>query len=95
MSIVLMGLLLSGCATYQFAEKVKFLSFSDDLSKGKSVGNIEGEDCTWQILGYELGGAPRVERAVKNAQLQRDGGSLSGSMGMSKKHGLCDQNKST
>lgn len=71
----------SGCATYNYAQNVKTISFSDNLQKGQSTGNIIGEDCTWQILGYQLGGLPTVDRAMSNAQHQVDGGSLKGSVG--------------
>lgn len=80
---VLIGLVsLSGCASYEYANNVKTVAFSDDVSKGSSVGNIRGEDCTWQILGYQLGGLPTVDRAFTHARQQTDGASLSGSMGM-------------
>lgn len=75
--IALMG---TGCATYNYAQNVKTVAFTDDLTKGTSVGNIRGEDCTWQILGYQLGGMPTVDRAFTHARNQTDGSSLSGSL---------------
>ena len=70
---------LGGCATYNYAERVKIVGFSEDLHKGQSTGNVRGEDCTWNILGYQMGGAPTVDRAVQHAQNQTDGSSLEGS----------------
>jgi hypothetical protein len=61
---------LSGCATYNYAQNMKFVAFDDAQGKGKSIGNIRGEDCTWQVLGYQLGGLPTVDRAVQNARHQ-------------------------
>lgn len=46
------------------------VSFSDDVKKGKSVGAIQGKDCTVRILQYWLGGAPTLDKAFKNAQGQ-------------------------
>jgi hypothetical protein len=69
-----------GCATYNYASNVKTIAFTDDLKKGHSVGSIRGEDCTWQILGYQMGGAPTVDRAFQHAQMRTDGGSLVGSL---------------
>lgn len=85
-SAALLSLVLcSGCATYNYAERVKVVGFSDDLQKGRSVGNIRGEDCTWKILGYQMGAAPTVDRAFRHAQNQTDGSSLSGSMNNSQR----------
>jgi hypothetical protein len=70
----------TSCATYDYAQNVKAISFSDDLKKGQSVGSIRGEDCTWQILGYQLGGLPTVDKAFSHAQYGTDGASLSGSL---------------
>ncbi|CAN5720935.1 hypothetical protein BH10BDE1_BH10BDE1_04300 [soil metagenome] len=79
-SMLIAVLSISGCATYNYAERVKLVAFSDDFQKGRSVGNIRGEDCTWNILGYPLGGAPTVDRAFQHARRQTDGGSLAGSL---------------
>ena len=49
------------------------ISFSDDITKGKSAGNVEGKDCTWMILGYWLGGQPTIDKAFMNAQNQASG----------------------
>lgn len=61
---------LSGCATYNYAQNLKMVSFDDTGAKGQSVGNIRGEDCTWTILGYQMGGVPTVDRAFTNAKNQ-------------------------
>lgn len=77
-------LAFTGCATYNYAESVKTVAFSDDVKKGTSVGNIRGEDCTWSVLGYKMGGEPTLDRAFINAKNQAGGlesaglGSLSG-----------------
>lgn len=67
---------LSACATYPYAKNVKMISFEDDVSKGKSAGPIRGEDCQWSILGYQMGGAPTLDRAFANARSQYSTGVL-------------------
>ena len=61
---------MSSCATYNYAHKVKTISFDDNLAKGKSIGPIRGEDCTWTVLGHQLGGAPTIDKAFINAKNQ-------------------------
>lgn len=61
---------LSGCASYNYAQNLKMVSFEENGVKGKSIGNIRGEDCTWTILGYQLGGAPTLDRAFRNVRNQ-------------------------
>jgi hypothetical protein len=81
--LALLGALLAtctGCASYNYAQNVKLISFSDNPEQGPSVGNIHGEDCTWNILGYQMGGLPTVDRAFEHIRNQTDGGSLAGSM---------------
>ncbi|MGE3681820.1 MAG: hypothetical protein AB7G93_08850 [Bdellovibrionales bacterium] len=80
LSCALFALMSGGCATYNYAQNVKTIAFSDNLEKGQSVGNIRGEDCTWQVLGYQMGGMPTVDRAFSNAQYGKDGSSFAGSM---------------
>ena len=61
-------LLITGCQTAQQAREIQLLSFSEDVSKGKSVGPMEGDDCIWQILGYQIGGYPTLQKAIINAR---------------------------
>lgn len=70
LTLLFVSMGLSGCATYNYAQNVKMVSFDDNGQKGKSVGNIRGEDCTWTVLGYQLGGVPTVDRAFRNARNQ-------------------------
>lgn len=62
--------LLCSCATYNYAHKVKTISFDDNITKGKAVGSIRGEDCTWTVLGQQLGGQPTIDKAFINARTQ-------------------------
>ena len=61
---------LSSCATYHYAQKVKTISFSENMTKGTSVGPIRGEDCTWTVFNQQLGGAPTIDKAFMNAKEQ-------------------------
>lgn len=76
---------LCSCQTAQQAREVKLLGFDEDVSKGKSLGPIEGGDCVYHIFGYWLGGQPTLQRAVMNARVGKTstisdsgGGSRSG-----------------
>lgn len=62
--------MLTSCATYNYAQKVKTISFDENIAKGKAVGPIRGEDCTWKVFGRELGGSPTIDRAFINAKSQ-------------------------
>lgn len=62
--------LLSSCATYNYADNLKMVGFDDTPKKGQSLWNIRGEDCTWNVLGYKLGGDPTIDRAFINAKNQ-------------------------
>ncbi len=68
--LLAMALNISGCASYNYAQNMKLVSFDDNLQKGQAVGNIRGEDCTWKVLGYQLGGLPTLDRAFVNARSQ-------------------------
>lgn len=63
-----------GCATVKVAENVKFIAFADKPSTkdAKSLGNIEGKDCTWYVLGYPLGMDPTVRTAFQNTAEQSE-----------------------
>ncbi len=75
-TIFAMGLIMVGCATYDHAQNVRIISFSEDMDKGRSVGTIRGEECSWQVLGYQLSSPPTVDKAVMRAQTQTDGSRL-------------------
>lgn len=62
--------LLSSCATYNYAQKVKTIAFDDNITKGQAVGPIRGEDCTWTVFGQQLGGQPTIDKAFINAKTQ-------------------------
>ena len=64
---------LCGCASYQYAQNVKLVGFDENVKKGTAAGNIRGEDCTWTVLGYKLGGDPTVDKAFINAKNQAGG----------------------
>lgn len=65
---------LIGCASTKVAENVKMIAFKDKEpgKVEKSLGNIEGKDCTWRILGYPLGFDPNVRNAFINTSQQKE-----------------------
>ena len=60
-----------GCTRHLVANEIKLVGFEENVQKGKSSGEIEGDDCVFQILGYRLGHSPNVGRAIHNARLER------------------------
>lgn len=70
----------TSCTSYRWAKEIKMVAFSDDVHKGKSIGEIEGDDCIYMVLGYRLGGRPQVGRAIRNASKQKKS-SIGDSMG--------------
>lgn len=62
---------LGGCATYQTAKEITLVGFTEDVTKGKSVGQVNADDCVFYILRYPLGGAPTLSKALDNAKRQR------------------------
>lgn len=78
--LILSALELTGCASANTAQNFSMLAFdekakSDDL---KSIGNIEGKDCTWYVLGYGVGEDPNVRNAFEHAMNQTEGSLIPG-----------------
>jgi hypothetical protein len=68
-SFILGGLFLaSACTMYHDVREIKLIGFSEDVRKGKAVGQVESDDCVFQALGHYLGGSPDISRAIANAQ---------------------------
>ncbi len=66
-----LSLFLCSCTTYREIKEVKLIGFQEDVSKGKSVGQFEADDCVFHVLGYWLGGSPDMSRAIANARTQK------------------------
>lgn len=71
---------LVACASANVAQNLSIVAFDDKATSEslKSVGNIEGKDCTWYLLGYSVGEAPSVRNAFLNAMDQREGSLIPG-----------------
>ncbi|MBK9321605.1 MAG: hypothetical protein IPM97_01375 [Bdellovibrionaceae bacterium] len=65
---------LVACASASVAQKFNMVSFDEkaDPADLKPVGNIEGKDCTWYVLGYGVGEDPTVRKAFQNAVNQQE-----------------------
>lgn len=61
----------SGCTYYKYAKEINLVGFEEEAYKGKSVGQIEADDCVYHVLGYWMGGEPTFARALQNARAQR------------------------
>jgi hypothetical protein len=59
------------CAHYTDVKELKTIAFDQDVSKGKSTGQFEADDCVYQLFGYWMGGYPDVSRAIANARTQK------------------------
>lgn len=78
---------LVGCQTAQQAKEIKLIGFEENVSKGTSLGPIEGGDCVFHVLGYWLGGQPTLSRALMNARTGKTtsiGDSMGGGSTMAK-----------
>jgi hypothetical protein len=64
------SILLSGCASYQYAKDVKFVSFDGNLAPGTGIGPVRGESCQAFVMGYPIGEAPTLDKAVADAEEQ-------------------------
>ena len=74
-----LGLLIltTGCASYQIAQDVKLISFTNEpKAKEVSYGSIEGKSCQWNVIGWPLGDRPTVRSAFENAMKGKDGGAI-------------------
>lgn len=72
---------LQACASSQTAKQFRYISYEDEPSATqKSIGTIEGKDCSWSVMGYSLG-QPTVRSAFLNAAAQRKEGYIPGQKG--------------
>lgn len=71
---------LVACASGNIAQNLSVVSFDDKATAESlhSIGNINGKDCTWYVLGYSIGEAPSVRNAFLNAMDQREGSLIPG-----------------
>ncbi|HAZ14154.1 MAG: hypothetical protein A2X86_02690 [Bdellovibrionales bacterium GWA2_49_15] len=67
---------LQSCASYQYAQQIKMVSFDNNFLQGTSMGPIEGQDCSWAIFGLQLGELPTVQRAFQSTRNRGDGKQL-------------------
>jgi len=77
------AVLLNACASSQTAKQFRYIGYEDAPSNPKSVGTIEGRDCSWSVLGYSMG-QPTVRSAFLNAAAQRKEGFIPGQTGETK-----------
>jgi hypothetical protein len=83
-------LLLLGCATANVSKNLKMVAFDEkvDADNLKSVGNVEGKDCTWYVFGYGVGLAPDARSAFQSAANQTEQSLIPGQETKAKGPGL-------
>lgn len=72
-ALVALAALGSGCTTYQYAKNVKMVSFEDDVSTGRAVGPVRGEDCQAHVLFIPVGPRPTLDKAFADAREENGG----------------------
>jgi hypothetical protein len=80
---ILAALFAVGCASSQTAKQLRYIGYEETPTPQKSIGSIEGKDCSWHILGHSLG-APDVRNAFINAASQKSEGFIPGQSGDAK-----------
>jgi hypothetical protein len=78
--LLIWPLFLGACASTQTAKQVRYIGYQETPGPEKSIGTIEGKDCSWSVLGYSLG-SPTVRSAFSNAANQRKEGFMPGQVG--------------
>ena len=76
LSAVAMLSLQTGCSTYTYAKNIKMMSFDNDVQTGRAIGPTRGADCTWSIMGVQLGSEPTLDRALGNARTRSGEGAM-------------------
>lgn len=68
-----LALQLTACATAKVAQELSTVGFDDkiDTNNLRSIGSIEGSDCTWYLFGWGIGPNPTVRTAFANTVKQR------------------------
>ena len=64
-------LFMTGCVTHRDIKEIKTISFDENVSKGKSTGQFEADDCVFHVMGVRLGGQPDVSRAIANSRTMK------------------------
>lgn len=81
---------LAACASSSIAQKLNVVSFDEKANPAdlKSIGNVEGKDCTWYVMGYGVGEDPTVRNAFSNAVNQKEMNLVPGQAAVAKGPGL-------
>lgn len=59
---------LSGCATYRVAKNVKLIGYDEDAARGKSIGEVRGESCSWKVFGTPVTTRESLDEAFADAR---------------------------
>ena len=80
----------AACASAPVAKNLNMVSFEEETQStpARPIGNIEGKDCTWYVLGYGVGEAPSVRNAFASAVSQKEQSLIPGQEAKSKGEAL-------
>jgi hypothetical protein len=68
-AIVAGAFLTFACQTPpKLANDIRLIGFDQDISRGKNVGLVEGDDCSYGVLGKASFGSAKLRRAFDNAR---------------------------
>lgn len=78
--LLFLALQLAACASYNIAKNLNFVSFDENAKSDslKSIGPVDGKDCTWYVAGYAIGEDPTVRKAFASAAAQEEGSLIPG-----------------
>lgn len=68
LSLVAALVSLGGCATYTMAKNVKLIGYDEDVSKGKSIGEVRGESCSWKVFGKPVSRPVSLDEAMTDVR---------------------------
>ncbi len=60
-------LFFNSCASYKYSKQTKLVALTTDITRGPSIGPIEGRDCRWTLFGINLSQGPTLDRAIQDA----------------------------
>jgi hypothetical protein len=71
LAVTIAAAAMSGCASYTMAKNVKLIGYDEDSSKGKSMGEVRGESCAWQLFGRPVTSPVSLDVAMSDVRARQ------------------------